>query len=74
MTPASANSTPSGRAGDREAYGPLEIEREVKDDGRSLILYTNRKGVDTKLYARREEADAKGADAIPTTGPERAGA
>jgi hypothetical protein len=25
-----------------EAYGPLDIDRHVKDDGRALILYTRR--------------------------------
>jgi hypothetical protein len=59
MAPASANPTLSDRAGDREVYGPLEIEREVKDDDRSLILYTHREGVDTKLYTHREGVDTK---------------
>jgi hypothetical protein len=28
--------------GERDAFGPLDIKRYVKDDGRSLILYTLR--------------------------------
>jgi hypothetical protein len=29
--------------GKRETYGPLDITRHIKDDGRALILYTLRK-------------------------------
>jgi hypothetical protein len=29
--------------GKREAYGPLDITRHLKDDGRALILYSSRK-------------------------------
>jgi hypothetical protein len=29
------------RAGDRERYGPVVIQRHVKDDGRALLLYTH---------------------------------
>jgi hypothetical protein len=31
-----------GEAHARETYGPLEVERRVKDDGRALIIYTHR--------------------------------
>lgn len=30
----------SGEKRGREAYGPLDIERHRKDDGRALILYS----------------------------------
>jgi hypothetical protein len=50
------NSPSSEHAGNGVAWGPLEVEQKVKQDGRSLIFYT-----------RRETADGK-----PMTGPERA--
>jgi hypothetical protein len=32
--------------GKHETYGPLDIKRDVKDDGRALILYTRRERED----------------------------
>jgi len=30
-------------AGEHERYGPLDVARHAKDDGRELILYTRRR-------------------------------
>lgn len=32
---------------EHEVYGPLDIERHIKDDGRALILYAIRNGGET---------------------------
>jgi hypothetical protein len=55
MAPASASpQPPSGRpdTGDRgkpesdATYGPLSLERQIKQDGRALILYARRESSD----------------------------
>jgi hypothetical protein len=54
MAPASANPPPSEHAGNGETYGPLAIERDVKEDGRSLLVYTRRRGADPPSIASPE--------------------
>jgi hypothetical protein len=41
---------------ERETYGALAVERQAKDDGRSLILYTRLTGADAEASTGRERA------------------
>lgn len=39
-------------------YGPLALERQVKDDGRKLILYTLRHGARAQTSSAQAQADS----------------
>jgi hypothetical protein len=61
MAPASISPPPSDRSegkaqDERETYGALGVERHAKDDGRSLILYTQRTSADAETITGRERA------------------
>jgi hypothetical protein len=57
MAPASVSPPPPDRSETRETCGALGVERQVKDDGRSLILYTWRPRADAEAIAGRERAE-----------------